>query len=212
VGTAAIISLILSAAGMLGGTAMSAAANKKYDKFLDKRQTKLDNWYNKEYNTNYLDTDEAKATMQILRNRLDEQQKASSQANAMRGASDEAALASVTEGQKVMADTGLGLAAKGTERKDNIQTSYMNQDYNLAGMKAQNMLNKSQNYSNLVSNAGNLMGSALTVGTNNGQAAANAVANPTTPLVQTPLTGAERNNQLLEQIRKHSTELLGQKQ
>ncbi len=206
-GTAAIISLILSAAGLVGGTAGSARANKKYENYLRDRQRKADTWYDREYNTNILDTDEGKATMQLLRNRLKEQTRAQGQANAIRGASDEAALASVTEGQKVYADAGLSLAARGQERKDNIQNIYDTKDMNLAGLKAQNLLDKRQNWSNLISNSGSLLSSSLAVGAGN---TGTDGLNKKTSLVYNPLTYQQRRKYLSDDIFKNASKLLGQ--
>lgn len=207
-GTAAIISLILSAAGLVAGTVGSARANKKYENYLRDRQRKADTWYDREYNTNILDTDEGKATMQLLRNRLKEQTQAQGQANAIRGASDEAALASVTEGQKVYADAGLSLAARGQERKDNIQNIYDTKDMNLAGLKAQNLLDKRQNWSNLISNSGNLLSSSLAVGA--GSNTGTDGLNKKTPLVHNPLTYQQRREYLSDDIFKNASKLLGQ--
>ena len=206
-GTIAIISLILSAAGLVAGTVGSARANKKYENYLRDRQRKIDTWYDREYNTNILDTDEGKATMQLLRNRLKEQTQAQGQANAIRGASDEAALASVTEGQKVYADAGLSLAARGQERKDNIQNIYDTKDMNLAGLKAQNLLDKRQNWSNLISNSGNLLSSSLAVGAGN---TGTDGLNKKTPLVHNPLTYQQRREYLSDDIFKNASKLLGQ--
>ncbi len=206
-GTAAIISLILSAAGLVGGTVGSARANKKYENYLRDRQRKADTWYDREYNTNILDTDEGKATMQLLRNRLKEQTQAQGQANAIRGASDEAALASVTEGQKVYADAGLSLAARGQERKDNIQNIYDTKDMNLAGLKAQNLLDKRQNWSNLISNSGSLLSSSLAVGAGN---TGTDGLNKKTSLVYNPLTYQQRRKYLSDDIFKNASKLLGQ--
>lgn len=207
-GTIAIISLILSAAGLVAGTVGSARANKKYENYLRDRQRKIDTWYDREYNTNILDTDEGKATMQLLRNRLKEQTQARGQANAIRGASDEAALASVTEGQKVYADAGLSLAARGQERKDNIQNIYDTKDMNLAGLKAQNLLDKRQNWSNLISNSGNLLSSSLAVGA--GSNTGTDGLNKKTPLVHNPLTYQQRREYLSDDIFKNASKLLGQ--
>ena len=207
-GTAAIISLILSAAGMVTGGVMNAKANKTEEKALKDRQNKLNAWYDKNYNTNYLDTDEAKSTLQLVRNKLTESQQANSQANAMKGASDEKAVATATEGQKVLADTALNLNAEGTQRKDNIQNAYMAQDFNLAGLKASNLAQKSQNWANLASNAGNLMSTALNE-VDTGKQTTTSPLNKT-PLVATPPSDQQRKDDLIESITNNATNLLPQ--
>lgn len=209
-GIAAIISLILSAAGMITGTAMNAKANKTEAKNLSDRQNKLNAWYDKNYNTNYLDTDEAKSTLQLVRNRITENQQANSQANAMKGASDEKAVATATEGQKALADTALELNAKGTDRKNQIENTYMAQDFNLAGLKASNLAQKSQSWANLASNAGNLMSSSLNEIDGKQTNAGDAVT-VKTPLVAVPPSDQQRRENLIESITNNSTNLLSQK-
>ena len=50
----------VSALGSLYGSWRSAGANENVTGFLNKRQSDLDAWFNREYNTNYLDTAELK--------------------------------------------------------------------------------------------------------------------------------------------------------
>ena len=203
-GPLAVIPLIIQAAGLISGTAMNAAANKKEEKHLKEREDKLNAWYDKNYNTNILDTDEAKGTMQLLRNQLKETQQSQSQANAMRGSSDEKAVATATENQKVVADTALNIASKGTDRKNRVEDVYMQQDYDLAGLKADSLSKKSQNWANVASNAGGLLSDSL-----------NTLPGQTgnigkTPLVAQPPTDDQRRSDLLDSIMGRSNKILSQ--
>jgi len=143
----------VSAAGSLYGTLKSAQANKLQEAQLKKRQTELQNWYDKEYNTNYLDTSAARGTLQILRNNNRETMKKVSQRNAIGGASDEKAVATADAVQKNYANNVAGVAAQGTARQDRIQGSYDMKKMNLDNLQAANLAQKSANWSNFTNNA-----------------------------------------------------------
>ena len=64
-----------SAIASMIGTALNAKGNADERRQMERNRRKLDSWYEKEYNTNYMDTDEGKATMTLLRNQLRETKK-----------------------------------------------------------------------------------------------------------------------------------------
>lgn len=156
-----------SALASIIGTALNAKGNADERRQLERNRRKLDAWYEKEYNTNYMDTDEGKATMTLLRNQLREANKRNDDTNAMRGSTDEARLANATSANNTIASTALRLAANDTARKRQIDQMYRTQDYNLANLEAAALKERTQNYANLVHNAGNLMSSAASLGSIN---------------------------------------------
>lgn len=146
----------------LYGTMKNAAANQAQDRFLDKRQTDLDNWYNKEYNTNYLDTTQGRSAIGALRTHYDDVMKKVSQGNAISGASDEAKVATGDKVQRSFADQISRIAGYGTQYKDSIRREYQGLKMNLDNLEAENLARKSANWSNLVNNAANVAGGAIT--------------------------------------------------
>lgn len=147
------IGTILAVAASLYGSLKSAQANQNIDADLQRRSSDLDSWYNREYNQNYLDTDEAKSTLKVLRNQVKEQMKKVDQGNAVRGASDEARVATADKLNQRYSDAVTRLAGHGTQYRDNIRREYQGLKMNLDNMNLQNLQNKSQNWSNYMGNA-----------------------------------------------------------
>jgi hypothetical protein len=147
---------VASGLASLYGSAKSAEANRAYDSQLRQRQSDLQTWYNKEYNTNYLDTPEAKSAIQLLRNDYREKMKKVSQNNAIKGASDESVVASADAGQKTIANAATRIAGYGTQRKDMIGREFRSRKDNLDNMQGANLQNKSAQWSNFMNNSMNM--------------------------------------------------------
>lgn len=159
-GIGAAIALASLAAAAFGA-GKSAQANREADEQLRRRQNELDTWYTKEYNQNYLDTDESKSTMRILSNQLKDQLKKSDQAGIVRGASDEAKVATTGNLTRGLQDNITRLAGYGTRYKDSLRREYQGLKGNLDNIEWQNLLGKSANWSNLSSNAMNAASGAF---------------------------------------------------
>ena len=153
-----MIGTILAGASVLGsvyGAIKSAEANREADRFHQQRSNELENWYNKEYNTNFLDTSAARGTLQILRNNNKEAMQKYSQNNAIRGASDESAVATADNLQRSYANNVAQIASHGTDYKNSIRRDYTVQRMGLDNLQAANLEGKSQNWSNFSNNAMN---------------------------------------------------------
>jgi len=145
----------LSAVSSLIGALQSAQQNKAVDAQLQQRQSELDSWYNREYNQNYLDTDEAKSVIQFLNNQKAEQMKKLAQGNAIKGASDETRVATADKLNRSMGDQITRLAGMGTQRKYLTDRQYQNLKFGLDQAEQQNLMRKSQNWTNFMTNAAN---------------------------------------------------------
>jgi len=145
----------LSAVSSLIGALQSAQQNKAVDAQLQQRQSELDSWYNREYNQNYLDTDEAKSVIQYLNNQKAEQMKKLAQGNAIKGASDETRVATADKLNRSMGDQITRLAGMGTQRKYLTDRQYQNLKFGLDQAEQQNLMRKSQNWTNFMTNAVN---------------------------------------------------------
>lgn len=158
----------VSAISSLLGTFKSAQANSAIDADVSRQKSELQTWYDKEYNQNYLDTDEAKSTIQILRNQMAEQMKKVDQNNAIRGASDEARVATADRLNQRLGSNVTQLAGYGTRYKDSIRREYQGLNQNLNALNLGILQNKSQNWSNFGTNAMNLgIGAAELMGSDN---------------------------------------------
>ncbi len=143
----------LSAFSTLIGSLKSAQANQAITGQINNRQSELDTWYGKEYNQNYLDTDEAKSTVQLLRNMVQQNMKKVDQNNAIKGASDEARVATADKLNTSVGNNLTQLAGYGTRYKDSIRREYQGLKQNLDNLELQNLMNKSQQFSNLMGNS-----------------------------------------------------------
>jgi len=153
-----MIGAVLAAGSTLAslyGSRKSAQANRNIDNDLARRNSELESWYTKEYNTPYLDTTEGKSTIQILRDNLMNRMKKVDQGNAIKGASDEMAVATADAGQKDFANNVTRLAGYGTQRQDQIGREYRGMKYNLANLGTEILQKKSQNWTDFMNNAAN---------------------------------------------------------
>jgi hypothetical protein len=147
-----LLSLFGSAAGAIG----SAGANNRYDKYLNKRMSDLESWYNTEYNTPYLDTTAGKSALGSLRTYYGDAMKRVGQNSAITGASDEAKVATGDKVQRGLADSVMRLAGYGTQYRDAIRREYQGLKMNLENMQQDNLARKSASWNNLMANAANL--------------------------------------------------------
>ena len=155
----------LSLVSSLFGSLKSAQANNRMDRQLDKRQSDLDAWYNKEYNMNYLDTDEAKSVTQLLNRQKEETLQKVDQNSAIKGASDEARVATADKINRSVGDELTRLAGYGTRYRDSVRREYQGLKSNLDNLESYNLQNKASQWSNFSNNAANAgMGFAQAAG------------------------------------------------
>jgi hypothetical protein len=145
--------MIISALGSSFGLAKSAQQNKKNDKYLQGMVNANQSEYNKDYNTNYLDTEEAKAAIRTMLEQFRQVNSDSKSSAAITGASAEKQVALQGEMGKAFSGSLTNLAGKGTARKEMIKDRYLNRKGQLDSMVMNNMNNKSQNWDQFGSNA-----------------------------------------------------------
>ena len=143
----------VSTVASLFGSLKSAQANENTDRQLQQRKSELQNWYDKEYNTNYFDTVGGRSTMQLLRTRNKAAMQKVAQGNVIGGASDEKAVATADAIQKNDADVIVRAGQTDQYRKDNLTSQYLGQKSNLDNLDAANLQQKGQNWANFSGNA-----------------------------------------------------------
>lgn len=158
----------LGVAGNLFGLSKSSQANRKYDNYISGMTNKLDNWYNKESNTNYLDTEEAKAVLRRLQEEAKEISGDLESSAAVTGASAEKQVAMKDKLNKNYTGAATSLAGRGTQRKDNLRREYMGRQSMLDQLKLQSLLGKSQNWNQFGQNVSGTAQNAMLVGTMGG--------------------------------------------
>lgn len=147
------IGLIASLAGSAIGGIGSARANKKYNKYFEGMQNKNQMWFDKEYNTNYLDTDEAKSYLRNILDQIKETTQDQESKGAITGASAEKGVAMKDRLSKDYNRSVTSLAGHGTRRKDNIMSHFRNREGQLDTMKLQQLMSRAQNWDQFGQNA-----------------------------------------------------------
>jgi hypothetical protein len=148
-----IASLLASAVGTGVGSFSSAKQSRKYDKYLDNMRHKNQNWYDKEYNTNYLDTDEAKSYIRTMLDQVKEATGRQESKGAITGATAEKSVA-MKDAMNKNFNTGVThLAGYGTRRKDRIQEMFMNREGQFDNMKLMKFLKNQQNWDQFTANS-----------------------------------------------------------
>lgn len=148
-----LLMTLVGAGGNLLGLSQSAKANKNFDNYINGMQAKNNAWYNKEYNTNYLDTTEAKAAIRGMLDQMKQTNENVSSSGAITGASAEKGVAIKGEQNKGFASALTQLAGMGTQRKQGIESMYKNREGQIDSMKLSNLAQKSQNGQQLSANS-----------------------------------------------------------
>lgn len=146
----------LSILGNIYGGIKSAQQNKEIDELLAGRMNDLQSRFDKDYNTNFLDTDHAKSVIKTLSKQHGESLKKVDNAGAITGASQEAKIAARESSQGKFDDALTSLAGYGTQYKDMKEREFNRRDDSLQNIFLQHQMNKGGNWTNLMGNATNL--------------------------------------------------------
>ncbi len=169
------VGLALSAASLAGnifGNIMSAKQNREIDDILAGRMNDLQARFDKDYNTQFFDTDQAKSVIQTLSNQHERSNKRIENAGAISGASAEAKVAQRAKSQEVFGDSLTKLAGYGTQYKDMKERQFNRRDDTLQNFYLQHEMRKADNWSNFMNNASNVGQGGIAadaVGGGNGQ-------------------------------------------
>lgn len=120
------LSIIASVLGNVMGNVRSANANKEAQDYLTGLQKQNEAWYNKNYNTNYLDTEEAKSIIRMVQDEITQQSDNVKSSAAITGASPEKEVAVKERLGRVLNNTLSNLSSRGLQRKDAIESQYLN--------------------------------------------------------------------------------------
>lgn len=121
-----ILGAATSAIGSIANGVLASKQRKRESKALDNYETTLEKWYNKEMSTDYLDTEEAKKTLSLLRNRNREDKNILNSSITKQGLTDEAKVAFASDLNRGYASDISRIASYDTGRKENINSKYWN--------------------------------------------------------------------------------------
>lgn len=169
-GTAAmLIPLIISMIGQGVGMAGSAKANGRIDKFIANRSDDIQSTFDKEYNTNIFDTDQGKSLVQLLRNQFDQASKKVTGNNIVSGGSVESKVGGISKLKEGFDNALLQTAAQGGQRKDMLTMRKDDRMDGIASTMLQNLIGKSQNWTNFGSNVSDAASGMAYAGMGGGQ-------------------------------------------
>jgi hypothetical protein len=111
------------AAGIVGGNATRKAAQRN-QRLIDEAENESKNWYEKEYNANFLDRSDARAAIAKTREILDERYKQAEASAAVTGATDEAIARQKAAANETLADVTSNIAERADAYKYQVRANY----------------------------------------------------------------------------------------
>lgn len=135
------------------GIGSSAKLNRQRQERINKRRTMNDAYFNKEYYANMSDRAPVKSTMQLISDRIKQQQAQNASKAAITGATDESQLAAGENQAQAYDQTLKGLAEQETVIKQNALDRKASQDAQLENDQAQLDQDKTESTQNLINNA-----------------------------------------------------------
>lgn len=158
---ATAVGAALAVGSSLWGGAKASDAAKKANKMIASEKAENDAWYRRRYNQSYADTAAGQDMLRQAREYADKNWKRAQGASKVAGATDESAAMAKEAGNKVVADTLSGMAARDTQRKDavdaqhrSIQHQLTQQQVGVEQQRAAQITNAAQNASNALMSAG----------------------------------------------------------
>lgn len=159
---------LLNLGASIFGKSKEAKARRRFNDWIDSQSKKLESWYAKESSTDYLDTAEGRSAAEGLRRTLLETVDRNKEGAIKTGGSYEAQVASRESAFDSLGDAYRKLAGLGTQRKQNLQSMYLNQKNRLDSMRANNMVGQANAWSTFANNAGSNLSSIISAAASNG--------------------------------------------
>jgi hypothetical protein len=140
-----MIPAIIGAAVAIGSSiyagVKSAKARKSQQKLINEQRQKNEEWYNKNYYSDYMQNADVQSALSQLRDNIYTNNKRIAGASAMRGGTDEARLAAQVEGGRTYGDAIRGIAGQATAYKQGVDTQNRQNQQNIMALMM-NMYNQ----------------------------------------------------------------------
>ena len=150
------------ASGIFGGI-KSAKEAKKQQALINEQEKKNNEWYNRNYYQNYMDTTEAQAAMKRVENTLRRQNEQARATQTVMGGTPELAVAQQQANNEALADTATGLAAQSTARKAQVDAINIQNQNNITQQRIGQSQATEAGNANLMSSGLGIIGSALSL-------------------------------------------------
>ena len=129
-----MLGLIGAGVGLASGAFGAIKANnarKQQERYLNDQEKKNQEWYNRNYYQNYLDTAEAQAAMKRVEDTMKRNNEQTEATAAIMGATPEAVLAQKQANQEQLGNMATGLAAQATQRKAQVDAVNLQSQQNI---------------------------------------------------------------------------------
>lgn len=171
----AAASLAASIGSSIFGGAAARKARKRQEKAMRRQRNEEKAWYDKQYNTDYLDTKAGQNLMRRAQDVQDSYIRKADGASAVGGGTAASSAMAKEAANKTMGDAIANIGAQDTARKQQVADKHMSnlnqfsqQDQNFAAQSAQQNVEAAQNASNAMMSAAQALGSGLSKAPTNG--------------------------------------------
>jgi len=195
-----MIPLLASLAVQAASSAYSGYQNQKQQDALQGRQDDLNNWYNANYNQDYLQTPESKSALKTLSDRIYKNNKIADNKAAVTGQTDESRLAARNNNEQVYSGFVNKLAGNADRYKRYVQSRYDQQEGGILGKMDAATARKNASAMNVAANAANLGKNSIpdaTTSTNYTATPMQNVYNSTQNTVDNPIDNGSSNTEIL---------------
>ncbi|MDR1585666.1 MAG: hypothetical protein LBS07_05810 [Prevotellaceae bacterium] len=145
------IPALISAGTSIYGALTSGKQNSAAEAELRGQKQRLDNWYNKNYYSDYLQRAENQSLLRNLRETIGRQNQAANQTAVITGATPEQQAAVKEKSNTAIADVYSQIGAMGAKYKEGLDNTYMNGSNNISNAYIDLYNGKAKNADNLTS-------------------------------------------------------------
>ena len=149
-----IAGMAVSGLASIYGAVQANANRKKAEAMLEQQKADMQEWRDREMNTNYLLRADSQALLKDVREQGEEYLQGMSNDAVRAGMSDEAKVAMAQQANKAYSDAASQLAAAGQQHKDNVENTWMTQKDKYDQLKIQNLLSTGEATQNMISGLG----------------------------------------------------------
>lgn len=123
-----LIGSAIGAAGSIFGGISASRAMKKMKRNVEAQRQKNQNWYDRRYNEDATQRADAQRILTQTEDSIKQRNRASAGSSAVMGGTDESVAAAKQANNQALADATSSIAANADARKDNIESTYMQND------------------------------------------------------------------------------------
>ena len=123
-----LIGSAIGAAGSIFGGISASKAMKKMKRNVEAQRQKNQNWYDRRYNEDATQRADAQRILTQTEDSIKQRNRASAGSSAVMGGTDESVAAAKQANNQALADATSSIAANADARKDNIESTYMQND------------------------------------------------------------------------------------